>query len=88
MEGCCGFHRYLGIMSSAPGYLSTGDFPHTFQDVNGAGGVGIMQNGNSTLLYLLNSQNKMELWWWNQMATNAYPVGAWVKGMPMLLTLF
>lgn len=53
---------------------------YTFQGVNGAGGNGITQNGNSTLLHLLNSQNQIELWWWNQLATNAYPVGAWVKG--------
>jgi len=52
----------------------------TFQGVNGAGGNGITQNGNSTLLHLLNTQNKIELWWWNQQPVNAYPVGNWIKG--------
>jgi hypothetical protein len=54
---------------------------YVFEGVNGAGGTGPRQNGNTTLLHLVNSDNEIELWWWNQGATNAYPVGAWTKGV-------
>jgi hypothetical protein len=54
---------------------------YVFEGVNGAGGVCLVQTGNSTVLNVVNSDNEIEAWWWNQLAENAYPVGAWTKGV-------
>ena len=58
----------------------------TFRDVNGNGGLTCAGAGSGTsYLYLLNTQNQVELWWkdFNTAAVNStnHPIDVWTRGM-------
>ncbi|MCJ1394604.1 hypothetical protein MMC18_007484 [Xylographa bjoerkii] len=53
----------------------------TFDGTNGYAGTAPEQAGGLTTLHLLNSDNRLELWWRNTNSnTAAYPSGVWNKG--------
>ena len=57
------------------------DEGYTFDGTNGFAGTAPEQAEDLTTLHLLNSDNRLELWWRSiDSGTAAYPSGVWNKG--------